>query len=73
LEAIRAPTRGKARKDTKLNISLMVPTVSQLPGDCADGERTYNAPLAKKIVRERPASTHASVEAARRAFFPLAA
>jgi hypothetical protein len=51
-----APTMGKARKGTKPTISLTVPTVIQLLGDCAERERTYSAALAKNITIVRAAS-----------------
>src|SRR5918997_5102211 len=65
LEAIRAPTMGKARKDTKLNISPTVPTVTQGVGDFADRMSTSSIAVAKNIARERPASDQASQETAR--------
>jgi hypothetical protein len=65
LEATRAPTKGNARKGRKLTMSLTVPTVTQLPGDCADRARTYSTTRGTNIVTERPASDHASQEAAR--------
>src|SRR5215208_983430 len=60
LEAISAPTRGKARKDTKLSVSLTVPTVPQLLVDCAEGARKYNMTFATNMVTESAASDQAS-------------
>jgi len=69
LEAIRAPTRGKARKgNTKTNTTLK-PPVPQLLGGCA-GWLNYNAMLAANKSSERPASDQAFQEAARRVLIP---
>src|SRR5215212_5039600 len=65
LEATRAPTIGKASNGTKPNMSLTVPTVTQLPGDCAARARTYSATRGTNMTTERPASNHASQDAAR--------
>src|SRR5215211_1080390 len=66
LEAIRAPTRGKARKGTKNNSSPRASLVTLLLGtSCAEWARTFSAPLATNMARERPASDHASQKAAR--------
>src|SRR5687767_500282 len=65
LEAIRAPTIGKAKKGTKLNRPLTVSTLTQLLGDCADRASTYSAALAKNMATETPASDQASQEATR--------
>src|SRR5215211_1897469 len=60
LEATRTPTMGKARKGTRPTMSLTVPTVTQLPGDCADRASTYSATRGTNMATERPASDHAS-------------
>src|SRR5215207_3362420 len=65
LEAMRAPTIGKARKGTKLTISLAAPTVTKLPGDCADRARAYSAPPTTNMATQSAASAHASHAAAR--------
>src|SRR4051812_9986735 len=62
LEAIRAPTMGKARKETKINSSLRAPV---LGASCDERERRYSATLARNIATERPASAHASHAAVR--------
>jgi hypothetical protein len=65
LEAIRAPTRGKARKgNTKMSTPLS-PPVPQLLGGCTDLVATYTTILAAHRRSERPASDHASQEVAR--------
>ena len=65
LEAIRAPTRGKARKgNTKMSTPLS-PPVPQLLGGCTDLVATYTTMLAAHRRSERPASDHASQEGAR--------
>jgi len=70
LEAIRAPTRGKARKgNTKTNTTLK-PPVPQLLGGCAGWLNKYNAMLAANKSSERPASDQAFQEAARRVLIP---
>src|ERR687890_2299691 len=61
LEATRAPTRGKAKKGTKLNVSLMLLRVNQLPGDCADMARTDSTLPTTNTVIEKAASDHASL------------
>src|SRR5215208_4112290 len=65
LEAIRAPTIGKARKGTKISRALKIPPVPQVLGTCADRAATYSATLAKNMAPERPASDQASQEEAR--------
>jgi len=69
LEAIRAPTRGKARNGTNINKLLIGPEVPQSLGGCvtgpADRAETVSAAPAKNIATERRASDHASQEAAR--------
>src|SRR5829696_1834985 len=63
LEAIRAPTMGKARKETKINSSLRVSPV--LVGSCDERARTCSTTLARNMATQRPASDQASQEAAR--------
>src|SRR5215218_9281008 len=70
LEAIRAPTIGKAKTGTKTNRSTTVRLAPQLLGTCADRARKYSVMLATNIVRERPASDHASQAAARDLILP---
>src|SRR5918997_4922001 len=63
LEAIRAPTIGKARKGTKINRSsrvLLVPGAS-----CAKRARTCSGMLAKNMATQRAASDQASQAEAR--------
>jgi hypothetical protein len=66
LEAIRAPTRGKARKGEKINRPLRGPAVPQsLEGEgCVaaptDKDETVSATPTTNIATERPASDHAS-------------
>jgi hypothetical protein len=70
LEAIRAPTKGKARKGTmKTNTMLKLP-VPQVIGGCADrGSMMYNATFATNMISERVESDQAS-HAAVRALIP---
>src|SRR5215213_5771763 len=63
LEAIRAPTMGKARKETKINSSPRVSPV--LVGSCDERVRTCSTTLARNMATQRPASDQASQEAAR--------
>src|SRR5215217_5004151 len=63
LEAIRAPTIGKARKETKINSSLRVSPV--LVGSCDEWARTCSTTLARNMATQSPASAQASQEAAR--------
>src|SRR5215218_6633643 len=65
LEAIRAPTRGKAKKGTKSNRPPMLRLAPQLLGTGAERASTHSATLATNMATERPASDHASQEAAR--------
>src|SRR5215213_9084267 len=60
LNATRAPTKGKARKGTKLEVSLTVLTVIQLPGDWADWARIDSAPAATNMATQSAASDKAS-------------
>src|SRR4028119_1513818 len=69
LEAIRAPTRGKARKGKKITRPPMSPPVPHVLGDRGAGapykDMMVSAALAKNMAPERPASDQASQEAAR--------
>src|SRR5918997_5978636 len=72
LEAIRAPTTGKARKDTKTSRSSAIPLLlagSQLLGTWTDRPRTNSATFAADMASVRQASDHAS-QAAARLFVP---
>src|SRR5215217_374201 len=60
LEAIRAPTKGKARKSKTYSASLTVPTLNQSPGDRPGRGRASSTPEATSMATERPASDHAS-------------
>src|SRR5215212_2434706 len=60
LEAIRAPTRGKARKDRKTSVSLTVSTVTRSLGHCAEEAGTESTMMGANMVTERPASDQAS-------------
>src|SRR4028119_2363240 len=74
LEAIRAPTRGKARKGKKITRPPMSPPVPHVLGDRVAGapykDMMVSAALAKNMATERPASDQASQEAARRLIPP---
>src|SRR5215204_7455821 len=61
LEAIRAPTMGKARNERKINSSLRVSPV--LVGSCDEWARTCSTMLARNMATQRPASDQASQEA----------
>src|SRR5215212_9319956 len=65
LEAIRTPTRGKARKVSKEMSTPLSPPVPQLLGGCMERLAMYSATDAAAITTKRPASDHASHEAAR--------
>src|ERR687893_641380 len=72
LVAIRAPTPGKARKDTKTSRSSAIPLLlagSQLLGTWTDRPRTNSATFAADMASVRQASDHAS-QAAARVFVP---
>src|SRR5215210_1408292 len=69
LEAIRAPTIGKAKKSAHPNCPPMERSTPQLLGTCAERARTNSTTLARKMASQRPASDHASQEA-RRALIP---
>src|SRR5215217_1606301 len=66
LEAIRAPTRGKARKGTNINRPPTVPQVLEgRVSGAPDKDNRVSATPATNIVRESPASDQASQEEAR--------
>jgi hypothetical protein len=69
LEAIRAPTRGKARKGKKINRPLRGPAVPQSLEGCAAvplyKDETVSTAPAKNMATESAASDHASHEAPR--------
>src|SRR5215218_5570166 len=66
LEAIRAPTRGKARKGTNTNRPPTVPQVLEgRVSGASDKDNRVSATPATNIVRESPASDQASQEEAR--------
>src|SRR5215211_5203187 len=72
LEAIRAPTKGKARKGSKKTNTMLKPPVPQVIGGCADRGRTmYNATSATNMISERVASDQASHAAARALIPPI--
>src|SRR5215212_3809936 len=66
LEAIRAPTMGKARKATPKMSTTLTPAVPQELGGCTDRMRKYNTTVATNMVTERAPSDQASQEAVRR-------
>src|SRR5215210_9119080 len=65
LEAIRAPTMGKARKNKEITASLTEPTVNQSPENRADRTRASSTSVATNMATESAASDHASHAAAR--------
>jgi hypothetical protein len=74
LEAIRAPTKGKARKGKKITRPPMSPPVPHVLGDRVAGapykDMMVSATLAKNMATDRPASDQASQAAARRLIPP---
>jgi len=70
LEAIRAPTMGKARNGSKKMSTALSPPVPQELGGCTDRAAMYSATDAAAMATESPASAHASQEAARRVLVP---
>src|ERR687893_2158254 len=72
LEAIRAPTRGKARKGSNKMSTALSPPVPQVLGGSTDRVAMYSATDAAAMTTERPASDQASQEAVR-ALIPLTA
>jgi hypothetical protein len=67
LEAIIAPTMGKARKGKKINTS---PTVVPAASPWTKRARTYSATPTRNMATDRPASDQASQAAARRLIPP---
>src|SRR5829696_4258672 len=66
LEAMTAPTKGKAKKGTPINKSVRVNVVLTLLGTCgADLMRTYSATMAKNMATHSMDNDHASQEATR--------
>src|SRR5215216_7487365 len=66
LEAIRAPTKGKARKGSMKTNTMLKPPVPQVIGGCTDrGRMMYNATFATNMTSARVASDQASQVAAR--------
>src|SRR5918994_3189861 len=68
LEAIRAPTIGKAEKAKKGNTKMSTPLSPPVPpllGGCTDRVAMSSAAEAADMASERPASDHANHEAAR--------
>jgi hypothetical protein len=65
LEAIKAPTIGKARKGTKTKKPLALRSAPQLSGTCADRASNNSGTLATNIATQREASDQASQAAAR--------
>src|ERR671927_640275 len=70
LEAIRAPTTGKARKGSKKRKMLVRPPVPQELGGCTDRVIKYNTTVATNITAESAPSDHASQVAVRRLISP---
>src|SRR3712207_5333108 len=72
LEAIRAPTKGKARKgNRKTKMMLTTPPVPQELGGCAGRVAMYRPMVATHEMSESVASDHASLEAVRRFTPPI--
>src|SRR5215208_1339361 len=72
LEAIRAPTKGKARKGSMKTKKMLRPPVPQVIGGCADGGRMmYNAKFATNMISERVANDQASHAAVRALILPI--
>src|SRR5919206_3658469 len=65
LEAIRAPTTGKARKGNRKMSTALRPPVPQELGGCTDRVTKYNTTVATNITTESAPSDHASQEAVR--------
>src|ERR671928_1537942 len=59
LEAIRAPTTGKARKGTKKMSTALRPPVPQELGGCTDRVTKYNTTDAAAMATQRPANDQA--------------
>jgi hypothetical protein len=62
LDAIRAPTTGKARKGSRKSNSPLSPPVPQGLGTSTDLAGIYNAMLATNMANERPARNQAGQE-----------
>src|SRR5215203_2429462 len=60
LEAIRAPTKGKARKGSKKMSTALRPPVPQELGGCTDRVTKNNMTAATNITTESAPSDHAS-------------
>jgi hypothetical protein len=70
LEAIKAPTKGKAKTGTEVNASITVRLATKPLGRCAERMRMYSATLATNMATERPASDHANQAAEWRLILP---
>src|SRR5215212_11214212 len=70
LEAIRAPTSGKARKATPKMSTSLTPAVPQELGGCTDRVRKDNTTVATNMVTERAPSDQASHAAVRVLILP---
>src|SRR5919199_6281069 len=60
LEAMRAPTKGKARKGNRKIKTRLRPPVPKELGGCTDRVRKYNTTVVTNMVTERAPSDHAS-------------
>src|SRR5215211_7129059 len=69
-EAISAPTTGKAKTGTEVNMSMTVTLSPKVLGSRTERARTKNATLAKNMTIESAASDQAS-HAAERVLIPL--
>src|ERR687897_629108 len=72
LEAIRAPTTGKAKNSVPPNILPTEKSTSQPLGTCAERARTNRTTLARNMASERLASDQASHQEAARVLILLA-
>ena len=70
LEAMRAPTTGKAKTGTDTNMSIGVTLASKSPGSRAERASTHSVMLATNMASERPASDQASRAEARVLILP---
>src|SRR5919199_3080301 len=64
LEAMRAPTKGKARKGNRKIKTRLRPPVPKELGGCTDRVRKYNTTVVTNMATHRAASDHASQETA---------
>src|SRR5918997_2443887 len=71
LDAIRAPTTGKARKESREITWPLSPPVPQGLGTCMDLAGMYNAIVAANMANERPARDQASKAEVRRLIPPI--